>query len=420
MAEPAKLSAKQIDSIRESTRRLNLWEGAVRSGKTVGSLLRWIHFTQHGPQGDLVLSGKTERTLKRNIINPLQEWFPGEVAYSRGAGELFIGGRRLEVVSAYDDRSEGRIRGMTIAGAYGDELTLWPESFFTMMLSRMSVPGARLFGTTNPDSPFHWLKTDYLDRKEQLDLAVFHFDIEDNVFLDPEFVKQLKLEYTGLWYQRFIQGLWVLAEGVVYDVFDENRHTRPIPHGQKTHGHKNHIVGVDYGTSNPCTFGLYGWNRPSEIVLEREYYWRSDKTGRQKTDSEYADDMETFIEGIRPKVIYVDPSASSFIVELRRRTQRSGPLQGIRIAKGNNEVLEGIRFVSKLLSQDRYGFAPSCRETVKEYSSYVWDPKAQKRGEDKPLKEHDHGPDRDRYALYTHFGRRRKISGVRSIGGAAD
>jgi PBSX family phage terminase large subunit len=412
---PSGLTEKQADSIAQSTARLNIWEGAVRSGKTVGSLLRWLEFIKYGPPGDILLCGKTERTLKRNIVNPLSGWLPGEVHYLKGSGELYIGdARRIEVVSAYDERSEGRIRGMTVAGAYGDELTLWPESFFSMLLSRMSVQGAKLFGTTNPDSPYHWLKTEYIDRQAELDLNVFHFGIDDNPYLDPAFIAALKREYTGLWYQRFISGLWVLAEGVVYDGYDVEKHLTSPHRGWSGYQHKKHIVGVDYGTSNPCTFGLYGWNTPGgRIVLEREYYFDSAKTGRQKTDSQYADDLEAFVENDKPQAVYVDPSAASFIVEVRKRTQRPGPLQGVSIRKGNNEVLEGIRFISGLLATGRYVMdSEKTTETQKEYSSYTWDPKAQKVGEDKPLKVNDHGPDRDRYALYSHFGRSRVISGI--------
>lgn len=407
------ISPKQFDSIVRSTARLNLWEGSVRSGKTIGSLYRWSNFVLNGPAGDIILSGKTGDTIKRNVVNPLTDMFPGEVHYKKGAGELILAGRQVEVISAYDERSEGRIRGMTIAGAYCDEVTLFPESFFTMLLSRMSVRGAKLFGTTNPDSPFHWLKTDYIDRAGELDLRVFHFDLEDNPFLDPEFVRQLKREYTGLWFQRFIKGLWVLAEGVVYDGWDESRHVvKTPPHGYE---HKHRILAVDYGTSNPCTFGLFGWDAPGgRIVLEREYYFDAEKAGRQKTDSQYADDLEDFIAGGRPSVVYVDPSAASFIAELKARARgKLAKLAGIRIAQADNSVLEGIRFVSGLLSRGRFVVDESCAETRKEFGAYVWDPRAQQKGEDAPLKKHDHCMDRNRYGLYTHFGRGgRVISGV--------
>src|SRR5690606_4293976 len=137
-------------------------------------------------------------------------------------------------------------RGMTLAGAYGDEVTLWPESFFTMLLSRLSVPGAQFFGTTNPDSPGHWLKKRYLDRADELSLRRFRFTLADNPALDPAYVEALKREYTGLWYRRYILGEWVAAEGAIYDMFDPDRHVaRELP--EILHW----WVGVDYGTTNP-------------------------------------------------------------------------------------------------------------------------------------------------------------------------
>lgn len=391
-----RFSRKQLDVITNSTARLNILDGSVRSGKTIASLVAWIYFVQQGPPGELLMVGKTERTLKRNVLDPL-EAMVGSRHYklNKGTGELILFGRRVYLAGANDERAEGKIRGMTLVGAYGDEITLWPESFFTMLLSRLSVPGARFIGTTNPDSPYHWLNKDYLERVNKLNLKRWHFTLEDNLNLDPAFVDALKKEYTGLWYKRYILGLWVLAEGAIYDMWDEAKHVRPAPQL------KRFIVAVDYGTSNPCTFGLYGWNdSPKPVVyLTREYWYDSRATGRQKTDAEYADDFKEWLGGIRPEAIYVDPSAASFIAELRKR--------GFRVRDADNDVIGGIRFVASMLTQERFFVDPSCKHTIAEFNSYVWDSKAQLKGEDKPLKQNDHAMDRNRYALYSHFKRMR-------------
>lgn len=388
-----KFSRKQLDVIANATARLNILDGSVRSGKTVASLVAWIMFVAEAPPGELLMAGKTERTLKRNVLDPLEQVVGSKhFKLNRGAGEAYLFGRRIYLAGANDERAEGKIRGMTLVGAYGDEITLWPESFFTMLLSRLSVPGARFIGTTNPDSPYHWLHKDYLERGNKLNLKHWHFTLEDNLNLDLAFVDALKKEYTGLWYKRYILGLWVLAEGAIYDMWDEAKHVRPAPQDLK-----RFIVAVDYGTSNPCTFGLYGWNdSPKPVVyLTREYWYDSRATGRQKTDAEYADDFKEWLGDIRPEAIYVDPSAASFIAELRKR--------GYRVKDADNEVTDGIRFVASMLTQERFFVDPSCKHTIAEFNSYVWDPKAQLRGEDKPLKQNDHAMDRNRYALYTHF-----------------
>lgn len=390
-------SRKQLDVIANATARLNILDGSVRSGKTISSLVAWIYYVQQAPPGELLMVGKTERTLKRNILDPLQEIVGGRYcSLNKGTGELTLFGRRIYLAGANDERSEGKIRGMTLAGAYCDEISLYPESFFTMLLSRLSVPGARLIGTTNPDSPYHWLKVNYLDRASKLNLKHWHFTLEDNYNLDPAYVESLKKEYTGIWYKRYILGLWVLAEGAVYDMWDEAKYVKPAPQDLT-----RFIVGIDYGTSNPCTFGLYGWDdSPKPVIyLVREYWYDSRATGRQKTDAEYADDFKEWLGDIKPEAIYVDPSAASFIAELRKR--------GYRVKDADNDVTDGIRFVASMLTQERFFVDPSCKHTIAEFNSYVWDPKAQLRGEDKPLKQNDHAMDRNRYALYSHFKRMR-------------
>ncbi len=391
---------KQRRSILESNARLNIWQGSVRSGKTFGSIIRWLDYVAHGPPGELLMAGKTERTLKRNILDPVRELIGADFRLVQGQGECHIYGRRVYLAGANDERSESKIRGPTFAGAYGDELTLWPESFFKMLLSRLSVPGAKFFGTTNPDSPYHWLKH-YLDRKD-LDLKQWHFMLDDNPHLDPAYVDALKKEYTGLWYKRFILGLWVLAEGAVYDMWDDDVHTvDSIPDR-----FDRYLVGVDYGTGNPTVFLLAGQKEQSLYVLD-EYYWDSAKQGRQKTDAEYSRDLQRFVMGRTPQAICVDPSAASFILQLRR--------DGVRgIRQADNSVLDGIRTVASFLTAQRlFVHAKRCPNLLKEFSAYVWDPKAQQRGEDKPLKQNDHCVDALRYVCQTIFGR---LPAARAIG----
>ena len=347
--------------------------------------------------------GKTERTLKRNVLNPMAKALGSDFDYSQGAGEIKIFDRLIYVVGANDERSSDKIRGSTIAGSYGDEITLWPESFFTMLLSRLSVTGSKFFGTTNPDSPYHYLKKKFIDRKNELDLEVFHFELDDNITLDPAYVAALKLEYTGLFYKRFILGLWVAAEGAIYDMWDEDIH---VFKGKIPTNYDHYTVSVDYGTSNPCVFGLFGHYNNGRADLIKEY-WHDSKKKRQKTDGDYADDLEKFIDGYKLRMIYSDPSAASFIAELRKRRHK--------VQLANNDVLNGIRCVSSRLSSLLFRVHESCTNSIKEFSGYVWDDKASKKGEDKPVKENDHAMDMIRYFLYTCFGRSRIIGGAKVL-----
>lgn len=392
-------SRKQLDVVLNPDARLNILYGSVRSGKTVASLVAWIYYLLSGPKGELLMVGKTERTLKRNILDVLAEMVgPQNYRLNQGGGELYLFGRRIYLAGANDERSEGKIRGMTLAGAYGDEVTLWPESFFQMLLSRLSVPGARFIGTTNPDGPFHWLKTGFIDRSDQLDMKIWHFTLDDNLNLDPTYISSLKAEYTGLWYKRYILGQWVAAEGAIFDVFDESRHVIEIAPDR----FDRLVVGVDYGTYNPTAFVLVGETDGVLYVID-EYYHDGRASGKQKTDAEYASDLRAWLAGRKPNAIIIDPSAASFITQLRR--DGIGPIR-----KADNSVLDGIRTIATRLELEKLFISHRAENLIREFQSYVWDDAAQQRGEDRPVKANDHALDALRYAVHTIWGRGPAVS----------
>lgn len=394
MTNISALSNKQIEAFQQSNARINIFDGPVRAGKSFIALLRWLEFCRSGPKGPLIICGRTDKTIKRNIINPMIDLVGPAVRYSIGKGEVQFYDRTMYVIGANDERAEAKIRGSEFAGALIDELTLIPENFVKMLLSRLSIPNASLFASTNPDSPFHWVKSDIMDRREELNCAIFSFSIDDNPSLSEDFKKELKKEYQGLWYQRYIEGKWVMAEGAVYDFFDEDIHVIKTPPNNATY----YIVGVDYGTTNPCVFTLIGYNPSTypNMWLEKEYYYDSKKHQRQKSDYEYCNDLIQFIDGLNVEAIYIDPSAASFKQELRRNG-----VNNIRDAV--NDVLPGIRFQGQLLMNGTLKICSQCTETIKEFTNYVWDSKASARGEDKPIKLNDHCQDSARYALFTHF-----------------
>lgn len=389
------LSPKQAQSLVEATARYNIWVGAVRSGKSFASLIRWEGFVQRAPkEGTLMFVGKSRDTLKRNILEPLEDMLgSSRFRYWLGKGEARLYDRTIHIVGANDERAEHKIRGSTLAGVYIDELTIIPECVFSMLQSRLSVPGAMCFATTNPDSPFHWAKK-FIDRQDELDIKSWSFNLDDNPSLGQVFKDNLRKEYRGLWYDRYICGQWVLAEGTIFDFFDRSNHVIDYPPGMADY----YVVGVDYGTTNPTAFSLIGYSSKTQPNrwLEKEYYWDSKKTLRQKTDTEYAEDLKKFIGSYNVRAIYIDPSAVSFRVELAR--------QGFSgIIEAENEVLDGIRYHSLQLSNGTFKVCHNCSKAIEEYSTYRWDPKASARGEDKPLKENDHLMDSIRYALYSEW-----------------
>jgi PBSX family phage terminase large subunit len=405
------LSPKQERSIAESTARLNIWQGAIRCGKTIASLIRWVTFVANAPRGgSLVVVGKTSDTVARNVFEPLTDpAITGPIAkmitYTRGAPTATILGRRVEIVTSNDARAENRLRGMTAVGAYVDEITLIERPFWDMLLSRLSVKGAKLFGSTNPDAPSHWLKKDFLDRAHELDLKSWHFRLDDNHSLDPAYVKALKSEYSGLWYKRFIEGRWVMAEGAIYDMFDDDKHVvHELPLMEKWLG-----VGVDYGTTNPFAAVLLGVSVPDQegqrrIYVASELRYDSRIERRQLTDSEYSERLTEWLDhipgtygpgthGVRPDWLVVDPSAASFIQQLYRDHYR--PMQA------DNSVLDGIRTVSNLMSADHLRVHANCRALLDEIAGYAWDERKAEKGEDSPVKVDDHSVDALRYAVHT-------------------
>lgn len=386
------LSRKQLASLFESTARINIWEGAVRSGKTYVSLLRFIRELAEGPEGEYCIITRTYDSFKRNILPLLTHMIGTDARYYQGKREMNIWGKTVHIVGADDERSESKVRGFTASGCYIDEISIIPESVFRMMISRCMMNDAKIFGTTNPDSPFHWLKQDFLT--DNPDVKSWQFTLNDNPRLSQEEKDYLCRQYKGIWYQRFIEGKWVQAQGAIFDFFDTKLHVINQPPGNGEY----YLVGVDYGTTNACSFVLIGINRSKypNMWVEDVYYFDSKVAQRQKTDSEYASDLKKFISGYGVRAIYIDPSAASFKLELMR--------EGVsNLYDAKNEVIDGIRLMSDFFLNGTLKVCAKCVVLIKEMQSYVWDPKCQKTGEDKPLKVSDHSVDAARYAIYSHF-----------------
>lgn len=389
-------SPKQLEALKGSHARMNICEGAVSSGKSFIFLIRFLEELESGPPGEYLIGGKSETTVLRNVVKPLDTMTGGILRYNHSRREFSLFDRMVYVVGANDERAEGKIRGLTLAGSLLDEATLLPQSFFKMCLSRLRVPNAKLFATTNPDSKFHWLKTDFLDKfaDDPEELASFKFKLEDNPYLTDAYKTALKKEYSGLWYRRFIEGEWVQAEGAIYDFFDEEIHVVAKP---PTYA-KSYYLGIDYGTTNAFAAVLIGFNDDHSpcMWVEKEYYWDSKVMGYQKTDAEYAQDIQRAFAGYPIRLTYLDPSAASFETEMRR--------QKMPVKQAKNEVIDGIRYVATLLSQGDLVICKDCKNLLKEIESYVWDEKSVRLGEDKPIKQRDHALDAMRYVLFTHFG----------------
>lgn len=393
---PAALSRKQRRTILHATEPINVWEGSIRSGKTVASIIAWLLFVQEAPPGPLAIIGKTRDTVARNVLEPAVNILPGGVSFNRGAPTCRILGRLVQVIGANDVRAEEKIRGLTLAGAYVDEITLLQEVFWNQLLGRLSVDGARLIGTTNPDNPSHWFKKNFLNKEHtepDLGLRSWHFVLDDNPGISEQKKRQYRAQYTGLWYKRFILGLWVAAEGAIYDLLDEDVHCAPAPDpGTWQRG----WICLDYGTSNP-THALLIVLAGDRLHVVSE--WRHNgRANGQLADSLISRRLlawaKPLIEKLRvPPITVLDPSAASL-----RAQMRADGWPGIRSA--DNRVDIGIRNTASLISGGKLVIdQKACPHLWDEMCGYVWDDKALDRGVEEPDKTDDHGPDALRYGI---------------------
>jgi len=334
-----------------------------------------------------MIIGVNRATIHRNILTSMYRML-GFPCPSPMCNKVSIYGRDLYFVGAPDVSAVTTIQGSTLAFALVDECSCIPEPFFKMLETRLSVPGAQMFVTCNPEAPAHYLKKQYLDRPDIHDIVHWTFTLDDNPVLDEAYKKAIKASFTGVWYKRFILGEWCQASGAIFPDFDhDNIYTHPHP--SPTY----YLVGVDYGTTNPTAAVLCAVtpNKWPQIRVEEEYYYDAGKTGVPKTDAQLVNDIKKFISYRNVTAIYVDPAAASFKIALRN--------EDLPVVDANNDVLLGIKTMSKFISGKNIVVQQGCKTLIEQIQSYAWCPKAQDRGEDKPIKKDDHICDGLRYAL---------------------
>lgn len=387
-------------------------DGSVRAGKTVAmsfSYVVWATETFSGEQ--FGMAGKTIGALRRNVIGPLKRMLSSRGYYvhdnqtdnvltiSKGlvSNHFFLFGGK-------DERSQDLIQGITLAGMFFDEVALMPKSFVDQAVTRCSVDGYKLWFNCNPAGPYHWFKLEWLDQLQKQKALHLHFTMDDNLSLSAKVKDSYFRRFSGVFYKRYILGLWVMAEGVIYDIFDEEKH-KLEPQDMPTEYDK-YYVGVDYGHTNATVFLLLG-QKAGRLYIVKEYYHSGAKTQESEEElsrapSDYARDFVDFIDGVDVRKIYIDPSAKGFITELKKLGVR-------RIEEADNSVLPGIESVAVALKELQLFVCSKCKQTIKEFFSYVWDEKAsQDRGEDKPVKKHDHAMDALRYVIYAILGKPRR------------
>lgn len=375
-------------------------DGAVRSGKTSIMMWAYVDWAMREFNGQRFgICGKTVDSCSKNIIVPFTAMTLAKERYTlrwrrtdkilevRRAGVV----NYFEVFGGKDESSFALIQGRTLAGVLLDEVVLMPRSFVEQALTRCSVDGARLWFSCNPDTPQHWFYTEWICKAHEHNALHLHFEMTDNPGLSKKTLERYQTMFTGVFYDRYIRGLWVAAEGLIYE-FGEQQITDDIPDCGE------YYISVDYGTLNPFSAGLWCVADGKAVRIAEYYYSGRDKKA-QKTDEEYCDEIIK-LAGDKPiKHIIVDPSAASFITALRRRGAFS-----VRDAK--NDVLDGIRITGRMLKNGQILIHRSCKDSIREFGLYRWDDDATT---DKPIKENDHAMDEIRYFANTVLRRRFKI-----------
>lgn len=369
------LSPKQQQALltlkRGGLRRLNIFEGSVRSGKTYISMIMWGFWVAGSPQDSgYLMAGKTLTTLKRNVLEPMCGIFGGNFSYSLSKKEARLFGRRVYLEGAANAEAESKIRGMTLRGAYCDELTLFGEDFFVMLLSRLSERGAKLFATTNPDTPTHWVKRDYLDNKA-VDLLSFHFTLDDNIFLPREYTAQLKAEFCGVFYDRFILGKWVAAEGRVYDGFSQECIISPQELAQRLEQGRliTSAVGVDYGGNGSASAFVHvgfdaGFNN---VYVLSEYYDARNRSAESLISAfaEYASRERERFPVL--SAAYCD-SAEQLLVKSFRHAVRLEVKNALK-----KPINTRINMLNRLIAAGRFYVSTECPHVIEALRTAVWD-----------------------------------------------
>lgn len=376
-------------------------DGAIRSGKTLCMSLSYVLWamTTFNNQ-NFGMAGKTIGSFRRNVLFWLKLMLKsrGYSVSDHRADNLVIVTKGdisnyFYVFGGKDERSQDLIQGITLAGMFFDEVALMPESFVNQATGRCSVTGSKYWFNCNPASPRHWFKTGWIDKLEEKNLVYLHFTMDDNLSLDENIKKRYRAMYVGVFFKRYILGQWCMADGLVYDMFDEDKH---VLKGEVPYV-RTHIVSVDYGTVNPFSAGLWSFDG-SRAIREKEIYYNGREEHKRMDDESYYEMMREMIGDAEVEYIIVDPSAASFIETIKKH--------GEFIVKGaNNDVLDGIRIVTTFLNSGRILIHESCKNSIEEFGMYSWDEES---GEDKVIKENDHAMDDIRYFCNTYLRRQLK------------
>lgn len=369
-------------------------DGAVRSGKTTCMTLSFVMWSFYRfDDTSFAICGKTIASLKRNIITSLIPnlnaiGFDCREKLSQNIIEISYKDRtnRFYLFGGRDESSASLIQGMTLGGILLDEVALMPRSFVEQGIARCSLPGSTFWFNCNPENPMHWFYEEWIKKAEEKNCLYIHFLMNDNPSLSKKVRERYEKLYSGAFYERFVLGRWVAVDGLVYADAANGKYIEKPP-CQKF---DKYYISCDYGTVNPTSMGIWGLHKGVWYRFD-EYYYSSRQQGRQKTDEEYYEALESFASGKKIEAVIVDPSAASFIECIRRHGK-------FTVIPAKNDVTDGIRKVQSAFRDGKIIISPNCKSAIREFSLYRWDEGAKK---DVPKKENDHAMDEIRYFVST-------------------
>lgn len=380
------LSQKQLEFARYANHRWNFKGGATRSGKTYLDF-KWIIplriRERAGKDGLAVILGVTKSTIERNVLEPMRNLYGDKLVGTISSDNTaWIFGEKCYCLGAEKVSQVSKIRGASIKYCYGDEVSDWSEEVFALLKSRLDKEYSCFDGTYNPQYPNHWLKK-FLDSNADIFSQVY--TIDDNPFLPPSFVENLKKEYAGtVFYDRYILGKWTLAEGLVYPMFGDSCIVQDIPDTG------DYYISIDYGTHNPFSAGLWCVTK-TEAVRIGEYYYCGREERKEKTPEEYYSEVKRLAGGRDIKCLIVDPSADAFIATVKKHHE-------FKVRGAVNDVLPGIQTTAEMIASGKLKIHESCEDAIREFGLYRWDEKAES---DRVVKENDHAMDEIRYMVMT-------------------
>lgn len=371
-------------------------DGSIRSGKTVSMTDGFVMWSMSSFNGqNFAICGKTIESLRRNVITLMPQWLEGifTITERRSENKLIISANGKTnyyyLFGGKDESSYTLVQGITLAGVLFDEVALMPRSFVEQAMARCSVDGSKFWFNCNPESPRHWFYTEWIRKAKERNVLYLHFTMNDNLSLSKRIKERYEAMYSGVFYQRYIQGLWVKAEGLVYPMFDKDEHIVSDIFSP-TRGHR-YYISIDYGTVNPFVAGLYDYDPVNQkAVMIEELYYKGGSSNRVDNEAYYKMLLE-LASDYPIECIIIDPSASSMI----ETVQKYGEFD---IIKANNDVLDGIQDVTKFLNAGVLAFHKKCKKTHEEFGLYSWDEKSTT---DAVIKVNDHSMDQIRYFCRT-------------------